>query len=201
MMQDFVREDLRIEFPPEYLLTIAVWLRPRQTLYRTTLEALGRPDFLMRQGAGDELSIKDISCKGMMLRVGSAFNETDFDPGTTGLFLYLQLRDPWGESLLQQLSLFLYCRVAMRRSDAEGTLLGLEFLRQGLGSSFEKSLDFLNVEKYGVDDVQRWRNDLLRQCLPQATPPQLGLNVDRLLEELDAVLSASRENRSKSGGL
>lgn len=193
MNQGFEREDLRIEFPPEYLLSLAVWARPCQTYYRASLEFLGRPDLLMRQGVGDALSILDISCKGMMLRFESDSARFEIDPAKSGVFVYLQLRDPWGESPLQRLSLFFYCRVAMLRRETGALLLGLEFLRQGLGSKLEKSLDFLNVEKYGVDDVQRWRNELLRQQLPQASTPQRGLDVDYLLEELEGLLSAPKK--------
>jgi hypothetical protein len=181
----FERTDLRIDFPPGYLKTMAIWLRPVGRYLRASLESLGQPDFRMQNGVGDALSIVDISCKGAMLRVESPPCEMQIDTATIGVFLYLQLYDPWCTEAQQRLSLFFYCRIAMARREEGALCVGVEFLRRGIGSKLEKSLDFLNVEKYGVDDLMRWCNDILRQQLPQAAPPQRGLDLDCLLEELD----------------
>jgi len=104
-----------------------------------------------------------------------------------GMFIYLQLHAPWNNDLSYLLSLFFYARIAVAKQTESRVSIGVEFLRQGIGARLEKTLELLNVEKYGVEDLMRWCTQFARQQLPQAARLCQGLSLDRLLDELDAL--------------
>ena len=185
--KDFEREDLRVDFPQEYLKGMALWFCPKTNYLRLPLENLPQPDFRMPAGSGDALSIKDISSKGLMLRIDNPARTLAIDPETMGMFIYLQLHAPWNNDLSYLLSLFFYARIAVAKQTESRVSIGVEFLRQGIGARLEKTLELLNVEKYGVEDLMRWCTQFARQQLPQAARLCQGLSLDRLLDELDAL--------------
>ena len=196
MENDNRREELRLEPPRQYVLEAALWLRPSPRSDRLTIADMGQPDLTV-SGCADALTVQNLSSQGA--RLGLPCQPAGEDgPGTREVWLYLKLFAPWDQENGNRLSLFLRAEAARLEPRDGGCRLALRFLAKGVPERDAKALWFTDAERFGVSELYRWLQAYARHSLAPR-PPQRGLDLDRLLEEIASLYPGRRSDRDDAG--
>ena len=184
------RECLRLSIPQDSILTLAIWLTPRQRPSRITLAELGRPSLMRSQGKSRGIDVDDISANGIRLGLSGPALSRLAGQRSQSMFIYLKLPDLDPSESREILSLFLQAEIVHDVEDQERRHLAGKFVQRGLPSSTDKALEFVNAEKYGVSELSKWIEEVSRPVpedeFVRETP---GLDLDQLIEELAAALA------------
>ena len=175
------RAEKRVRPPGDAVLEFALWPAPAVAPARLPLAEIGRP---AASGRCDcQLTVDDISALGIGLTLDAPAAILAPLAAPPALFLYLQLRDYRPQADGEVLSFFFHTAKA-RLVPSPGRLqAGLRFLRLGRGSPFDKSLEFIDVSRFGAPGLASWIDAVVRGELRPDHDPAPGLNLDRLLDE------------------
>ena len=175
------RAEKRIRPPGDAVLDFALWAAEPDPPCRLPIGVLGAPSACRR--VGDRLVLVDVAAIGLGLHVHAAPESLPRLAQAPALNVYLKLRDYRSQSPSDMLSLFFYAR-NVRANLRERTIdLGLRLLRQGRGSSFEKSLEMLDVSRFGSPSLAAWIDAVVRRLERPRQHSGPGLDLDHLLDE------------------
>lgn len=175
------RAEKRVCPPGDTVLDFALWPAEVVSPYRLPVQALGPP--LACRAAGDRLVLADITAIGLGLCLCTAPDTSERLAASPALFLYLKLHDYRPLAPTNALSLFFLAQMARATLHPATLAMGLRFLRQGRGSSYEKALELLDISRFGVAELVTWIDALARHIDQPNRAPSPGLDLDRLLDE------------------
>lgn len=189
------RAEKRVRPPGDAVLDFALWPADPFPPARLPLAMLGPP--VASRRTGERLELADIAAIGLGLHVSG-------DPAVLvtlavapALFVYLKLRDYRPHPPGDILSFFFLAQTARAETIPEGLGFGLRLLRLGRGSSFEKSLEFLDVSRFGVRELAVWIDAVARAGQRQASVVGPGLDIDELLNEPELAVIPVNAQRNE----
>lgn len=189
------RAEKRVRPPGDALLDFALWPAEPAPPPRLLLPVLGLPATCRL--AGDTLVLIDITAIGLGLRLDAGAAPRERIAAAPAVFVYLKLREYRPKAQGGVLSLFFHARSVRVEPLPDGLALGLRFTRQGRGSSFEKSLELLDVSHFGVPMLAAWIDALVRDMEEPQQAQGPGLDLDRLLDEPQIGLTPTAGQRDK----
>jgi hypothetical protein len=175
------REEKRVHPPEDAVLEFAVWPAGTVPPPRLPLEALGPPRACSRSGL--RLELADAAPLGLGLRLWAGPETTSALAEAPALFLYLKLRDYRYDDPGGVLSLFAHAVTAHADPQDGGVRFGLRITHQGRGSSFEKSIELLDVSRFGVTELAAWADAVDRRRQRREAGAADGLELETLLAE------------------
>jgi hypothetical protein len=175
------RAEKRVQPPADAVLDFGLWPAPLATPLRLPVTALGPPPASRRAGHG--LRLVDATTLGLGLRLAARPSVLAGLASAPAWYLYVKLLDYRFPSPLPPLCLFVHgsnARVAISEQDVR---VGLRILHLGRGSTFDKSLDMLDVSRFGVSDLAAWIDAVGRQGQRSESAVNDGLDIEELLSE------------------
>lgn len=184
-----LRSDHRIPVPEGYVREIALWFCEQKDYLRLRLEDLGRPDLRLTKLGSGRMVLFDVTVRGMGLSLEPAPESVQGILSAQAMHAYLQLWDPTTDDPNGVLSVFAHCRLAKVEPIADRLTLGVRFMRFAIASTHDKSLDFLDATRCGINDLARWCDNIDRGVIFEAELAGGGLDMDNLLAEVENVLT------------
>jgi hypothetical protein len=190
------RAELRVRPPGDVVLDFALWPADLHSPSRLPVSDLGRPT-VCRQ-TGDRLTLADATAIGLGLALVAPPAACACLSAAPALFVYLKLRDFRPQAPNGVLSLFFHVLAARVETRPDGLGLGVRFLRQGRGSSFDRTLELLDVSRFGVPELAVWVDAVARGMTRSERTPGPGLDLDQLLDAPELGLAPTDTARNTS---
>ncbi|WP_300158835.1 hypothetical protein [Solidesulfovibrio sp.] len=173
------RAEKRVQPPQDAVLDFALWPAPAFPPIRLPLAELGPP--ASRGLPGQHLVLADAAPLGLGLRLSAPPDVVAALTASPALFVYLKLRD-YGDAGVA-LSLFLHAATMRSQPEEGGGRFGLRIAHLGRGSNFEKSIELLDVSRFGVKELAAWTDAVSRHGQRLDAGQDDGLDLDALLAE------------------
>jgi len=188
------RAEKRVRPPGDAVLDFALWPAEPFPPARLPLARLGPPVASRRTGQRPELA--DLAAIGLGLHVSGEPEVLAPLAVAPALFVYLKLRDYRPHPPGDVLSFFFLAQTARAETIPEGLGFGLRLLRLGRGASFEKSLEFLDVSRFGVRELAAWIDAVARAGQQRESGVGPGLDIDDLLIEPELTAASGDTQRN-----
>ena len=185
------RADHRVPVPENYVREIALWFCAENEPLRLHLEELGRPHLRLSKLGSGRMVLSDVSVRGLGLTLALPPQVVQGLLPAKAMRVYLQLWDPTADNPGGLLSVFAYCQLTRVAAVADGLFLGARFIRFAMPSKHEKSMDFLDATRCGINDLARWCDNIDRGVVFEARLSNGGLDMDNLLSEVENVLAGA----------
>jgi len=167
--------------PGDAVLDFALWPAEAVPPCRLPIAALGAPSACRR--IGDRLVLIDVTAIGLGLHIHTVPEAALRLAYAPAAYIYLKLRDYRPQAPADLLCLFFHAQNVRADCRDRKIDLGLRLLRQGRGSSFEKSLELLDVSRFGTPCLAAWIDAVVRRLARPPERPGPGLDLDHLLDE------------------
>jgi len=185
------RADHRTPVPGTYVREIALWFCAEEGHLRLRLEDLGRPHLRLTKLGTGRMALSDVSVRGMGLTLSLPPQVVQGLLGAKAMHAYLQLWDPTADNPTGVLSVFAYCHLVRVAPVSEGLFLGARFTRFAVPSNHDKSMDFLDATRCGINDLAHWCDNIDRGVIFEAGLAAGGLDMDNLMAEVENALSGA----------
>ena len=185
------RADHRVTVPENYVREIALWFCAEKEHLRLNLEELGRPHLRLTTLGAGRMLLSDVSVRGMGLTLALPPQVVQGLLPAKAMRVYLKLWDPTADAPDGVLSVFAYCQLVRVAAVASGLFLGARFTRFAIPSKYDKSLEFLDATRCGINDLARWCDNIDRGVVFEAELAKGGLDMDNLMPELENALAAA----------
>lgn len=188
MDREDYRNHFRIEVPEEYLKECAVWFKRKEPIARMSLLELGKPHLVRGERMG--LHIEDVSAAGMAVSFQAHPRLPAAKLAERTVMVYFKLADPI--YVAADPTCLLAAAEVKAVNEWEGKVyLSLRITHNGLPDKMDKAVFFVNAEKYGIAELTRWCDEMdRRSCTMEVVAPDPGVQLDRLLQEIDALAPA-----------
>lgn len=183
------RTDYRVAVPEAYLRELAIWFCPGRDYVRLSAAELGRPHLALSKMGKGSFVLMDLSIRGLGLHATLPPEVASKLLAAKTCFIYLKLWDPSVDDPYGELSVFTYNQLTRVAQTDSGLLLGSHFLRFAVGSRLEKTLEFLDARTCGVSHLAHWCDNILRGGFSGTNRFCSGLDMDNLLDEIEAALA------------
>ncbi len=188
------RAEKRVQPPQDAVLDFALWPAAPSPPIRLPLAELGPP--AARSLPGQQLVLSDAAPLGLGLRLWAPAEVAAALTTAPALFVYLKLRD-YGDAS-EALSLFLHAATMRSQPEDGGGRFGLRITHLGRGSNFEKSIELLDVSRFGVKELAAWTDAVSRHGQRLDDGRDDGLDLDALLAE--PALAGPAPSTAKGNG-
>lgn len=176
----------RIRPPVDAVLDFALWPTGVSIPYTLPLAALASP--AAAKNAGQTLTLVDVASIGLGVHLVGTPGLLRRLAESPALYVYLKLRAKHESCVQPPLSLFFHVKTIHTGPGPEELAMGLQVLHLGRGSAFEKSLEFLDVSRFGIKALADWIDALHTGGSTRAGGlSEAGLNLDNLLDEPELV--------------
>ncbi len=183
------RTDHRVGVPENYVREIALWFCADNEPLRLSLEELGRPHLRLSKLGSGRMVLSDVSVRGLGLTLALPQQVVEGLLAAKAMHVYLQLWDPSADAPGGLLSIFAFCHLVRVAPGTDGLFLGARFKRFAIPSKHDKSMDFLDATRCGINDLARWCDNLDRGVLFETHLASGGLDMDNLLAEVENTLA------------
>lgn len=192
------RTDHRVTVPGNYVREIALWFCADEEHLRLSLEELGRPHLRLTKLGSGRMVLSDVSVRGMGLTLALPPQVVQGLLPAKAMRAYLQLWDPTSDAPGGVLSIFAFCQLTRVAAVSDGLFLGARFRRFAIPSKHDKSMDFLDATRCGINDLARWCDNIDRGVVFEAKLANGGLDMDNLLAEVENALAATTSDSTAS---